>query len=110
MSTAVSAPDSVFKNCTFDELKVGDAASLVRIAGRDDIDLVAAISGDVNPTHLDATFATRDLFGHRVAHGMWTAVFRAALYGVALAMAGCALSLSSDIRLVDAAWAESTCL
>jgi MaoC like domain len=38
----------------------------------DDIDLFAAVSGDVNPDHLDATFAATDLFGHIVAHGMWT--------------------------------------
>ena len=74
MSGAVpeNAPPSVLRNCTFDELKVGDSASLVRIVGRDDIDLFAAVSGDVNPAHLDATFAATDLFGPVVAHGMWT--------------------------------------
>src|SRR5215471_9606584 len=75
VSTAVpeGAPASLLKNFTFDELKVGESASLLRIVGRDDIDLFAAVSGDVNPAHLDATFAATDLFGHVVAHGMWTA-------------------------------------
>jgi phosphate acetyltransferase len=86
MSTAVPevAPDSVLKNCTFDELKVGDSASLVRIVGRDDIDLFAAVSGDVNTAHLDATFAATDLFGHVVAHGMWTAALVSAVLGTKL--------------------------
>ena len=61
---------SVLRNQTFDELKVGDSASRVRIVGRDDIDLFAAVSGDVNPAHLDAAFAATDLFGHVVAHAM----------------------------------------
>jgi acyl dehydratase len=69
------APNSILGNRTFDELKVGDSASLVRIVGGDDIDLFAAVSGDVNPAHLDPTFAATDLFGHIVAHGMWTAAY-----------------------------------
>jgi hypothetical protein len=42
MNTAVSTvtPASLLKNQTFDELKVGDSASLVRIVGRDEIDLL----------------------------------------------------------------------
>ncbi len=53
--------DTVLRNRTFDELTVGDAASLVRIVGQDDINLFAAVSGDVNPAHLDAVFASTDL-------------------------------------------------
>ena len=53
-------------------MQVVDTAPLVRIVGRDDIKLFAAVSGDGNPAHLDATFAATDLFGYIVAHGMWT--------------------------------------
>ena len=48
-----------------DELQVGDTASLVRIVGRDDIDLFAAVSGDANPSHLDAAFAVFEPFRSR---------------------------------------------
>jgi phosphate acetyltransferase len=85
MNTAVAAaPAPVLRNLTFDELNVADSASLVRIVGRDDIDLFAAVSGDVNPAHLDATFAATDLFGHVVAHGMWTAALVSAVLGTKL--------------------------
>lgn len=43
----------VLKNRTYDELQVGDTASLGRIAGRDDIDLFAKVSGDVNHVRFD---------------------------------------------------------
>ena len=77
--------DEVFlKNRTFDELQVGDTASLVRIVGRDDIDLFAAVSGDANPSHLDAAFAASNLSGHVVAHGMWTASLISAVLGTRL--------------------------
>ena len=76
--------DDFLRNRTFDELQPGDAASIVRLVGHDDIDLFAAISGDQNPAHLDAAFAKTGLFGHVVAHGMWTASLVSALLGTRL--------------------------
>ncbi|APF37402.1 enoyl-CoA hydratase [Chelatococcus daeguensis] len=72
------------RNRTFEELRPGDGASLVRVVGRDDIELFAAVSGDVNPAHLDAAFAATDRFGHVVAHGMWTAALVSAVLGTEL--------------------------
>ena len=80
--------ETLLRNRPFDELQVGDTASLVRIVGRDDIDLFAAVSGDVNPAHLDATFAATDLFGHIVAHGMWTGALVSVLLGTKLPAPG----------------------
>jgi phosphate acetyltransferase len=57
MSALTGMEETFLRNRTFDELQVGDTASLVRIVERDDIDLFAAVSGDVNPAPLDATFA-----------------------------------------------------
>jgi phosphate acetyltransferase len=96
---AAAAPPSVLENRTFDELNVGDSASLVRIVGRDDIDLFAAVSGDVNPAHLDATFAATDLFGHIVAHGMWTAALVSAVLGTKLPGPG-TIYLGQDLRFL----------
>src|SRR5579862_2736179 len=84
-------------NRTFDELNVGDSASLVRIVGRDDIELFAAVSGDVNPAHLDKVFASTDLFGHIVAHGMWTGALISALLGTRLPGPG-TIYLGQDLR------------
>jgi acyl dehydratase len=58
------------ENRTFDELKVGDSASLVRTLTQKDIDVFAIMSGDVNPAHVDETFAKSDMFHNVVAHGM----------------------------------------
>lgn len=69
---------------TFDQLQIGDSASIVRVVGRDDIELFATVSGDMNPAHLDAAFASTDLFGHIVAHGMWTGALVSAVLGTRL--------------------------
>jgi acyl dehydratase len=62
--------DSI-QNRTFDELKAGETASLVRTLTYKDIELFAIISGDVNPAHVDEVFAKSDMFHKVVAQGMW---------------------------------------
>lgn len=76
--------DNLLHNRTFDELTIGESASITRTAGRDDIALFAAVSGDVNPAHLDTAFAAQDLFGHVVVHGMWTGALISAVLGTKL--------------------------
>lgn len=95
-------PETFRKNRTFDQLQVGDAASIVRIVGRDDIDLFAAVSGDANPAHLDATFAATDLFGHIVAHGMWTGALISAVLGMKLPGPG-TIYLGQDLKFLKPA-------
>ena len=53
------------ENRTFDEISVGDEASLSRTLAWRDIELFAAMSGDVNPAHVDAEFAKNDMF-HKI--------------------------------------------
>lgn len=71
-------------NRTFDQLEIGESASIVRVAGQNDIDLFAAVSGDVNPAHMDPLFAASDMFGHVIVHGMWTGALVSAVLGTHL--------------------------
>jgi 3-hydroxybutyryl-CoA dehydratase len=71
---------SQLTNYTFDEITVGQTASYSKRIEEEDIQLFAAVSGDVNPVHLDAAFAANTPFKERIAHGMLTgAVISAAL-------------------------------
>ena len=72
------------ENQTFDELKPGDTASLVRTLTHKDIELFAIMSGDVNPTHLDEAFAKSDMFHKVVAHGMWGGALISTVLGTQL--------------------------
>ncbi|MBU8542743.1 bifunctional enoyl-CoA hydratase/phosphate acetyltransferase [Roseomonas sp. ROY-5-3] len=89
----------LLRNRTFDEMQPGESASLVRIVGRDDIELFARVSGDVNPAHLDATFAATGLFGHIVAHGMWTGALVSAVLGTRLPGPG-TIYLGQELRFL----------
>ena len=68
------------RNFTYDEISIGQQASYSKRLAERDIQLFAAVSGDVNPVHLDAEFAATTAFGERIAHGMLTgAIISAAL-------------------------------
>ena len=54
-------------------LAVGDRASFTKTITESDIILFAGITGDMNPVHIDATFAEKSLFKQRIAHGMLSA-------------------------------------
>lgn len=61
------------ENIPFDELNVGDQASTERNLVEKDLILFAAVSGDLNPIHLDADYASKTPFKQRIAHGSWSA-------------------------------------
>lgn len=84
-------------NHLFDQLKIGDRASLSRSVSPMDIQLFAAVSGDANPAHLDAGFAAHGPFGHVVIHGMWTAALVSAVLGTRLPGPG-TIYLDQQIR------------
>ncbi|PZO20624.1 MAG: hypothetical protein DCF26_02805 [Burkholderiales bacterium] len=64
-------PTSDFlENHPLAEIRVGDSASLVRTITNRDIQLFAAVSGDVNPAHVDALYAKSSHFHEIIAHGM----------------------------------------
>ncbi len=67
-------------NFTYKEITIGQTARYSKLIEERDIQLFAAVSGDVNPVHLDAEFAADTPFGERIAHGMLTgAIISAAL-------------------------------
>ncbi len=80
----VIEPRVLIENRTFDELEVGESATLERTLSRDDIELFAVISGDVNPAHVDEEYAHGDMFHTVIAHGMWGASLISTLLGTRL--------------------------
>ena len=85
MSTQQPAPQPfILRNHTFDELALGDSASLQRTLTADDIALFAVMSGDVNPQHLDPEFAASTRFHGVIAHGLWGGALISAVLGTQL--------------------------
>ncbi|HHF0526626.1 TPA: bifunctional enoyl-CoA hydratase/phosphate acetyltransferase [Legionella anisa] len=85
------------ENVTFNELEVGRQASLSKTLTQDDINLFAAMSGDVNPAHVDPVFAKSTIFHGIVGHGMWSGTLISALLGTVLPGPG-TIYLEQDIQ------------
>ena len=81
----------------FDELSVGQTAETTHVVGAADIEAFAAVSGDVNPVHLDEAYAKTTPFGGRIAHGMLSAAYISAGIGNRLPGPG-AIYLSQSLR------------
>ncbi len=72
------------ENRTFDEIKIGDSASLKRRLTMQDIKLFAVMSGDVNPAHVDEDYAKSSRFQEIIAHGMWGGALISTVLGTQL--------------------------
>jgi phosphate acetyltransferase len=70
--TQIQANNSEYiENRTFDEIEIGDSATLVRTLRHEDIQMYAIMSGDINPSHVDPEYANSSLLREVIAHGMW---------------------------------------
>jgi 3-hydroxybutyryl-CoA dehydratase len=69
------------KELAFADIKVGDTVSSSKTVTEADIKAFAEVSGDFNPVHVDAEFASQSMFKQQIAHGMLSAGYISALLG-----------------------------
>jgi len=86
MPDVIPLPDATqfLENRTFDEMIIGESASLSHTVAQRDIDLFATVTGDVNPAHVDPAYAATDMFHHIIIQGMWGAGLISATLGTRL--------------------------
>jgi 3-hydroxybutyryl-CoA dehydratase len=72
-------------------------ASLTKTYEEWDILTFAAVTGDLNPAHVDETFAQESIFQGKVAHGLLTASLISAVLGTRLPGPG-TIYLSQDLK------------
>jgi phosphate butyryltransferase len=89
--------DAFLENRTFDELTLGESASLSHTVTQRDIDLFATVTGDINPAHVDPAYAATDMFHHIIIQGMWGAGLISATLGTRLPGPG-TIYLGQDLR------------
>jgi acyl dehydratase len=97
---------STLQNITYDEISIGQTATFSRTLEEDYLTLFAAVSGDVNPVHLDAEYAATSMFKERIGHGAWTGgVISAALAlelpGPGTIYLGQSLSFRAPVKVGD---------
>ena len=82
---------------TLAELSVGMTASVTTSYSEWDVLTFAAVTGDLNPAHVDEAFAQGTVFHGKVAHGLLTASLISAVLGTALPGPG-TIYLSQDLQ------------
>ncbi len=90
----------------FEDLEVGMEASLSKVCTEEDIQRFADVSGDYNPVHLDAEYASETMFKECIAHGMLTAGYISAVFGMKLPGPGAiyitqTLNFKAPVRIGD---------
>jgi 3-hydroxybutyryl-CoA dehydratase len=94
------------KGVYFEDLKVGDEASLSNTVTEATINAFAEVSGDRNPVHIDADYAAATMFKERIAHGMLAAAYISAVFGMELPGPGAiyisqTLSFKAPVKIGD---------
>lgn len=91
----------------FAQLEEGEIARWEHEIRAEDVDGFAALSGDVNPLHLDDEFARRQGYRSRVVHGMLLGAYLSRVVGTVLPGPG-VVWLSQDVRFVAPAYVGDT--
>jgi 3-hydroxybutyryl-CoA dehydratase len=66
----------------FEDLEVDMEASFAKTVSEADIQSFAEVTGDKNPVHLDRSYAAKTMFKTPIAHGMLTAGYISAVFGM----------------------------
>ena len=102
------------ENRTYDEIHVGETASLVRTLRPEDIQMFAIMSGDLNPSHVDPEYARSSSFREVVAHGMWSGALISNVLGTQFPGPGTiyvdqTLHFNRQVRVGDTVTVSVTC-
>ena len=68
----------------YEDLKVGQSATMEKTVTEDDIQAFGRSTGDMNPVHFDEEYAKKTLFKGRVAHGVLSIGYISAVLGMKL--------------------------
>ena len=99
------------KSYAFEDLELGMDASYARAVTDADIVTFADVTGDRNPVHLDAAYAATTPFKTPIAHGMLTAGYISAVFGMHLPGPGAiyvsqTLNFKAPVRIGDVVTAK----
>jgi 3-hydroxybutyryl-CoA dehydratase len=81
------------------ELKIGDFAQVSKTVTETDIGLIARVTGDFNPLHVDQRYAEKTKFKGRIAHGVLSIGFISNILGNLLPGPG-TIYLSQEVKFL----------
>jgi 3-hydroxybutyryl-CoA dehydratase len=90
----------------FDEIRIGSTESFSILINQEMMTAFTEISGDINPLHVDKSYAMAKGFKDKVCYGMFTSSFYSTLVGVYLPgefciLQGIDITFSSPVYIGD---------
>jgi phosphotransacetylase/acyl dehydratase len=89
----------IIENKTFDEIRVGETASMVRAFRRDDVETWAAVTGDLNLIDLDPSSVDSSMFPYGAGQAMWAGALFSTIAGTRLPGLG-SVTTAAEIRFL----------
>jgi phosphate acetyltransferase len=89
----------MIENKTFDEIRIGETASMVRAFRRDDVETWAAVTGNLNLIDLDPTPVDSSMFTHGAGQASWAAALFSTIADTRLPGLG-SVTTSADIHFL----------
>lgn len=98
---------------SIDQLSIGQSASFSKTISESDVYMFAGVTGDVNPAHINESYANATPFKTRIAHGMLSAGLISAVLGTQLPGPGSiyaaqTLRFTAPVRIGDTITAVAT--
>ncbi|WP_026476997.1 MaoC family dehydratase [Alkaliphilus transvaalensis] len=85
------------KGKTISQIQLGDRASFQKTITETDVYLYAGITGDLNPAHINESYAKNTFFQGRIVHGILTSGLISAVLGTQLPGPG-TIYISQDLK------------
>jgi phosphotransacetylase/acyl dehydratase len=89
----------MIENKTFDEIRVGETASMVRAFRRGDVETWAAVTGDLNLIDLDPSSVDSSMFPYGAGQAMWAGALFSTIAGTRLPGLG-SVTTAAEIRFL----------
>ncbi|MCL2864383.1 MAG: MaoC family dehydratase [Lachnospiraceae bacterium] len=92
---------------TYDEIQIGQEASVAKTISEYDVYTFTGLIGDFNPVHINTPHAEGTFFKERIAHGMLIASFVSTVLGMYLPGPGCVLISNAETFLAPVRFGDT---
>ena len=92
-----------------EKIKIGDKVELLRVFSEKDVEIFSQLSGDVNPVHLDESYAQHTIFKSRIVHGAFASSIFSTIFANTLPGPGC-IYLKSENKFLKPIYLDTPVL
>lgn len=93
----------------YEDIKIGDTATIEKIITKEDVEKFAELSLDTNPVHLDPDYGKNSIFKDNIAHGMLVSSLISAVIANKLPGEG-TIYMGQDLKFLKPVYFNDRCV